>query len=149
MRIAWEQRALAWLLRGAGAVMLLALVPAFLPDSAMAQIHGGIGLGELPQITIVGYLTRSQSALYSFTGALFTFVSFDVLRYRPLIRHIARITFVFATYLFCLDIWVGLPIWWILAEGPLLWSAAAIILVLVRRLPKMCVPDFDETEELP
>ena len=46
-------------------------------------IHRQVGLGELPQVPIVGYLTRSISALYALHGALLVFMAGDVRRYLP------------------------------------------------------------------
>lgn len=44
--------------------MLTALVAVVMPYEWMNVIHRQAGLGELPHVPIVGYLTRSISALY-------------------------------------------------------------------------------------
>ena len=58
------ERILIWLLRLGGAVMLMALGAVVMPYEWMNVIHQRQGLGNLPHVPIVGYLTRSISALY-------------------------------------------------------------------------------------
>jgi hypothetical protein len=80
------ERILVWLLRLSGAMTLTALGAVFMPYEWMNLIHQRLGMGELPPIPIVGYLTRSVSALYALHGALLLFVSFDVPRYLPIVQ---------------------------------------------------------------
>ena len=63
------EKILAILLRITAGVLLLALAPVFFPQAWMAAINRAVGLGELPDTAIVGYLTRSLSAAYAFHGA--------------------------------------------------------------------------------
>ena len=70
-----NERILVWLLRLGGAVMLTALGAVVMPFDWMNSIHRQVGLGELPHVPIVGYLTRSISALYTLHGALLVFMA--------------------------------------------------------------------------
>ncbi len=63
------EKILAVVLRVTAGVLLLALAPVFFPQAWMAAINQAAGLGELPDTAIVGYLTRSLSAMYAFHGA--------------------------------------------------------------------------------
>lgn len=84
-----NERILVWLLRLGGAVMLTALGAVVMPFDWMNSIHRQVGLGELPHVPIVGYLTRSISALYALHGALLVFMAVDVRRYLPVVRFLA------------------------------------------------------------
>ncbi len=98
----------------------MATVPIFFPHTLMSQINGEIGLGELPDTAIIGYLTRSLSALYAFHGALALYLSFDIRRYLPLIKFFAAVAVVFGALLLSLDIYLGMPRAWTICEGPLI-----------------------------
>jgi hypothetical protein len=75
-----DGRILVWLLRIGGVAMLTALGAVVMPYEWMNVIHKRQGLGELPHVPIVGYLTRSISALYALHGALLVFVANDLRR---------------------------------------------------------------------
>ena len=61
--------------------MLTALGAVVMPFEWMNSIHRQVGLGELPHVPIVGYLTRSISGLYALHGALLLFLAGDVRRH--------------------------------------------------------------------
>jgi hypothetical protein len=63
-----NERILVWLLRVTGVIMLTALGAVVMPFGWMNSIHQQLGLGALPNVPIVGYLTRSISALYALHG---------------------------------------------------------------------------------
>ena len=84
-----SQRKLAILLRVLGSLDLLALAAVVMPQAWLAAAHRFAGLGMMPTEPIVGYLTRSASALYALHGAMVLFISFDVARYERLIRFMA------------------------------------------------------------
>ena len=54
---------LFWILRTAGAVCALAIVPMLMPTAWAQAAHTAIGLGELPGEPIVMYLVRGMSAM--------------------------------------------------------------------------------------
>lgn len=53
-----NEQILVWLLRLGGAVMLTALGAVVMPYEWMNSIRRQTGLGELPHVPIVGYLSR-------------------------------------------------------------------------------------------
>ena len=123
---------LRWLLRINGGVMILATVAVVMPHSAMDRIHHGLGLGQLPDVPIVGYLTRSLSALYALLGVTAVYLAADVPRYRPLIRFWSAATIVFGLTLLGIDLAVQLPAWWALGEGGCVTAMGAVLLWLSR-----------------
>jgi len=129
----WSEKALIWLLRGFAVVLLTALIPVVMPYEWMNAIHRWLGMGELPQAPIVGYLTRSCSALYAFHGAIVGFLSFDIRRYLPVIRCLLWLAVAFGFVLFGIDVAVGMPIYWIIGEGPFVVAMTAALLWLVRK----------------
>ena len=76
-----SEKVLVVLLRVGGVLVLTAVIPALMPFGWMKDIHRLLGMGELPEGPIMGYLTRSLSAMYAFHGALIFFISLDVRRY--------------------------------------------------------------------
>jgi hypothetical protein len=124
------EKILAVVLRISAGVLLLALAPVFFPHSWMAAINRAAGLGELPDTAIVGYLTRSLSALYAFHGALVLYVSLDVRRWLPLIRCMAALGIMFGFLMFSLDIFLVMPGPWTMCEGPLIIVLCTMILIL-------------------
>ena len=128
------ERLLVWLLRLFGASTLTALGAVFMPHDWMNLIHQRLGMGELPHLPIVGYLTRSISALYALHGALLIFLSLDVRRYLPLVRFLGAASVVMGVLLLGLDLAVGMPGFWTVAEGPPVVALGLVILVLARRV---------------
>jgi hypothetical protein len=127
------ERILIWLLRLGGVVMLTALGAVVMPYEWMNMIHQQTGLGELPHVPIVGYLTRSVSAFYALHGALLVFVASDVRRYLPVVRFLAVAGAVFGAVLLGVDCAVGMPLPWTFAEGPFVVVLSAVILWLTGR----------------
>jgi hypothetical protein len=127
------ERILVWLLRLGGAVMLTALAAIVMPFDWMNLIHQRAGLGELPHVPIVGYLTRSISALYALHGALLVFLAGDVRRYLPVVRFLAMAGAVFGGVMLGIDWAVGMPSQWTVAEGPYVIALSAVILWLTGR----------------
>jgi hypothetical protein len=128
------EKALVVLLRIGGVLTLLALGAAFMPHAWMDAVHRALGLGELPRIPIIGYLTRSLSAMYALHGALVLFLSFDVRRYLPAIRFLSVLAIMFGAGLIVLDVYVGLPQEWVLGEGPFVMVLGAVLLWLAMRI---------------
>jgi hypothetical protein len=128
------ERLLVICLRVGAAVLLLAFPAALLPFPWMAVTNAWLGLSELPDTPLVGYLTRSLSALYAFHGALLLFVAGDIRRYRPLIGFLGVANVLFGMFIVGLDLYVGLPGPWTLAEGPLIIAAGVGLLYLQRRV---------------
>jgi hypothetical protein len=138
------ERILVWLLRVSGGVTLTALAAVFMPYEWMNVIHQHIGMGELPRIPIVGFLTRSVSALYALHGALLIFVSLDIHRYLPIVRFLGWAGVALGAILFALDRAVGMPVQWTDWEGPFVVAISVVILLLASRaktpMPTSSIP---------
>ena len=128
------ERALTVLLRLAAALLLLAVVPVVMPFRWMEEIHQWIGLGRLPNDVIVHYLTRSLSALYAFHGAITLFISFNVRRYRGLILFLGWLAVVFGVAMLVLDAVIGMPLPWIIGEGPFVIALGIAIVWLAAKV---------------
>jgi hypothetical protein len=119
-------------LRLLGALDFLAILAIVMPQIWMASAHSGLRLGELPDTPIVGYLTRSASALYALHGAMILFISFDVERYARLITFLAVAALIHGVVMFGIDWAVGMPWVWTTVEGPG-FAASGIVVLLAKR----------------
>jgi len=124
------------LLRFDAILLLTAVVPAIMPFAWMQAIHQSMGMGELASGPLMGYLTRSLSLMYALHGALELFVSFDIRYYLPLVRFIAAVGALFGIWMTALDILVGVPLLWIISEGPFIFLLFSIMLWLTRHVEK-------------
>jgi hypothetical protein len=132
----FAERALVILLRVSGLVLLTALFTAVMPFTWMDEIHRRLGLGELPDLPIMGYLTRSLSAMYALHGALVFFVSLDVRRYLPVVKCVFVLGILFGFGMLVLDQAVGMPRRWAYCEGPSIIILSGILLSLASRVPQ-------------
>lgn len=124
--------ALVVFLRLFGTLDLLALLAVLMPDTWMARGHQWLGLDELPRAPIVGYLTRSASALYALHGATVLFISTDTVRYARLITFLALVALIHGAVLLGIDLATGMPVWWTLLEGPVITATGVVVLALQR-----------------
>lgn len=76
-------------------------------------------MGTLPDAPVVGYLARSTSGFYALLGALLWLVSFDLVRYRPVLVLLGVAFVLFGLSLAVIDHVEGLPAFWRTVEGPL------------------------------
>jgi hypothetical protein len=125
-------RPLVLLLRVLGCVDLLALVAVVVPHAWLAASHRALGLGELPDAPVVGYLARSASAVYALHGAMILFISGDVRRYWRLITFLAAAAVVHGAVLVGVDIAEGMPAWWTAVEGLGFAATGAAVLAVQR-----------------
>ena len=128
-----DERILIRLLRIGGVVMLTALGAVVMPYDWMNVIHQQQGLGQLPHVPIVGYLTRSVSAMYALHGALLLFIATDVRRYLPVLRFLAFAGILFGAVMLGIDYFVGMPVPWMVGEGPSVVVFSGVILWLTGR----------------
>ena len=128
------EKALVLLMRSSAVLLLTAIIPAVMPFAWMQMIHRHLGMGELPDGPIIGYLTRSLSAMYAMHGALVLFVSLDVRRYLPEAKCLAVLGIVFGTGMIALDIVVGMPVFWIVCEGPFIATLGAVLFWLAEHV---------------
>ena len=115
-------------LRLIGTVASLAAICAVMPLRWMDTIHRAIGMGTLPDRPIVEYLARSTSAFYALMGALFWMLSFDLVRYRLLVKRLGMAIVALGILLLWTDIMAGMPWFWQAIEGPANVVLGAIIL---------------------
>ena len=120
-------------LRIMGTSALLAVFAVIMPYDSMNSIHQWLGLGELPDAPIVGYLARSTSAFYALLGGLMWLVSFDPIRHRTVLTFLGCAIIVLGSTLLAVDIVEGMPRYWIIWEGPLNILIGTTILYLARR----------------
>ena len=127
-----QRRLLIILLRLAGVVTITAFLAMLLPTEWMVATHRWLGLGELPRMPIIEYLTRSVAALYGFHGVLLLLVSRDPERYLPIVRYLGVMNVVFGILVIVIDTHAGLPILWTLLEGPPIIGLGGAVLYLSR-----------------
>ena len=128
------EQSLIWFLRITAMMLLTAAGAVVMPHAWMAAIHAWLGLGALPELPLVGYLTRSVSALYASLGAVSWFLSRDVRSYLPLLGFVVQLNFVFGAALVAIDVAVGMPIWWMASEGAFLLGWTLVLWRLVQRV---------------
>ncbi|MHC4877981.1 MAG: hypothetical protein ACYTGL_16105 [Planctomycetota bacterium] len=116
-RIAMRRlRRAAFLLRIVGFVDCLAGLVALLPWRAIETIHQSLGLGSLPAHPTVEYLVRSVSLLHVVFGVLLVFLSYNIVRFTPVIRCVVCLLGITALALIPVD-WVsGMPLWWVISQ---------------------------------
>jgi hypothetical protein len=129
-----RRRILVWLLRMTGVIMLTALVFVFAPFEWMVIVHRQIGMGELIYTPLLSYLTRTLSGVYAVLGAVLLFISFDLARYRSLIRFLGVVAILGGAGVTFLSALLGLPLFWTLSEGPLTVALGVAMMVLSRRI---------------
>jgi hypothetical protein len=131
-----SEQALAVILRVLGMIVLFALFPIFMPTRWMEATNHWLGLGELPDTAIVGYLTRSLSAMYAIHGALLVYLSFNVRRYAPAIQFFAAAGVAFGFVVLGIDLAVKMPWWWIIGEGPFVVPVYAFVFWLAGKVER-------------
>lgn len=127
-----DRRLLVALLRLGAIVTGCGFFAVLLPSEWMATTHRWLGLGELPRIAIVDYLTRSNAALYGFHGVLLWVVSRNPTQYHGIVRYIGWMNIAFGLTILIIDIHAGLPAYWTIAEGPSVVVLGALVLYLSR-----------------
>ena len=115
------EKILVIILRLDALLLLSALVPSMMPLAWMQNIHCAMGLGDLPAGPIVAYLTRSLSMMYALHGATLLYLSFHIRRFLPVVRFLVLIGIVFGLWMTALDVAIGMPLFWIVGEGPLIF----------------------------
>jgi hypothetical protein len=128
-----RQRRLAAMLKLAGIVDSTALLAVLMPTSTMATVHEAIGLGEFPDVRIVGYLARSTSLLYAMFGLLMLYLSFHVAKFRPVIQFFSGLFALCGVVFLGIDIAESMPLWWTLGEGPLVICVGCFLVWLCRQ----------------
>ena len=89
-------------------------------------------MGEFPRRPVVDYLARSVAALYGFHGILLFVVATDPVKYRTIVRYLVFMNIAFGVMLLGIDLHAGLPLWWTLAEGPVVIVVGILLGILNR-----------------
>lgn len=130
-----DDRALTRVLRVFGTLDIAALAAVFAPRVWLAWGSTITQTGPLPDTPVVNYLVRTGCAMYALHGAVILFVSFDVVRYRPLILFLAWVAVAHGAIVASIDWLAAMPLWWRLIEGPTFSSTGLIVLYLLSRRP--------------
>lgn len=128
--------ALMLFMRGMAAAAMLAIGAVIMPHSWMSAIHAALGLGSLPKIPIIEYLTRSLSALYAFHGVLMWVLAGDLRRYRPLAFLSSAALALLGVTNLLIDLYAHLPWHWTAVEGPFTIVVGVVMLALCRHIPQ-------------
>ena len=127
-----SEQTLRFILRLIGTSSLFALVFVAAPHRWMDSIHSALGMGQLPDTPVVGYLARSTSAFYALLGGLFWVVSFDLRRHRQVLVYLGFAIASLGVVLLVVDWSEGMPSFWTLWEGPFVAALGLVILFLNR-----------------
>ena len=121
-------------LRIAGAICLVAVVPAVMPRAWIVACHAWLGLGAFPQQPIAEYLARSTSALCAFYGGLLWVLSGDVRRYAHVITYQAVAITLLAIVGNVLSVRCGMPLSWAVGDAAGASTIGVVSLILQWRI---------------
>ena len=127
-------RLLQIVLFGSAAALSFAFVAAWIPESWIDAGHRAIGFGGIPATPVFEYLARSIAMLYGLHGVLAFLIARDVRRYPLIVRYVGGFDLVFGVAITVIDIDAGMPLPWILLEGPPTAGVGLIVLLLSRGL---------------
>ena len=117
-------------------ILMTAFVAVFLPESWMARIHEGIGMGEFPRGPLVGYLTRTVSGLYGLLGIATWILATDLRRYWPLVKLWGISCLLGGPIVAVIDWETQMPLYWTMFEGAYVTMMGAAVLLLQARAAK-------------
>ena len=126
----FEKKLLRGVLLVIGCSLMTAALAAVLPTAWMAQWHDLLGLGLFPNAKLTQYLTRSIALLYAIHGALVLGTAIHIRDAWPLVPWIGTTDLLFGVGVLAVDIHAGMPLYWVLGEGPGIMSGGVLVLVL-------------------
>jgi len=135
-----KERILIIVLRVTAVLTMTAFFAVIMPFDWMAKTNDWLGLQKLENTPLTGYLTRSLSLIYVINGALVLYLSFDVRRYKEVIRFMGFLCIPFGISIICIDCSVQMPLYWKACEGAFTIVTGLVILWLVRNCNKMSNP---------
>lgn len=113
-----RKQLLSWLLRLVGTFELLAFIAVIMPRSWMEISHAWLGLGVMPEGSVLMFLIRQASYAYGMHGISLWLLASDVKRFRPLTL-LNGVSFLLAgPIFFIIDYTAGMPTWWTMGDGP-------------------------------
>jgi hypothetical protein len=105
------------LLRFAALVQFTALPGVILPRVALGKLSWLMGLGEPPLVPLMIYMTGGCAYVFLAEGVLLWLLSYDVVRYRPLVIASGWIYLVGGPAFLWIDLHAGLPWWWVVMDS--------------------------------
>jgi hypothetical protein len=125
-----RQLLLKWILRLVGLVEILAFIAVVMPRSWMEASHTWLGLGRMPEGSVLMFLIRQASYTYGMHGVSLWVIATDVERFRRLIVFNGIAYLLSAPIFFTIDYSEGMPMWWAVGDSTacgligvvLLWS---------------------------
>ena len=79
--------------------------------------------------------------MYAMHGALLFFISWDIRHYLPVVKFVVVLTIFFGLSLTALDVVVGMPMFWTVCEGPILFLLYGILLWLTSHVQGIAVQE--------
>src|SRR5262245_44143253 len=120
-----------WLLRLMGSVELGAFFAVAMPRQWMEAGHTWLGLGEMPDGAIVNFMIRQASFTYGLHGILLWLLSWDVVRFYPLVVFTGVSYVVAAPVFLMIDITSRMPWFWTVGDAGSSLFFGSILLCLV------------------
>lgn len=128
-----RKRLVAWLLRLAGAVEILAFIAVVMPRSWMETAHAWLGLGEMPHGPLIMFMIRQASYTYGVHGISLWVIAANVERFRLLVLFNGLAFLVAGPVFFLIDYTSGMPLWWTVGDSFSCAGFGAALLWLSRR----------------
>ena len=133
MSPATAEKLLTILLRLHALILCAAFFFIFLPNGWMQSAHQALGLGEMPEGSIVEYLARSTSMLYAAHGIIMLVIVWNPRRYWDLIPVILLVHLFLGAILLWVDIKADMPGYWKILEGPAIFLYAVVLILLWKK----------------
>ena len=127
-----SQKILKVLLLLTGGILITAFVAVVFPTKMMAAGHEWLGLGEFPNTPITVYLARSTSLLYGVHGVLMVYTGLTMQHHWRFAWYFSALHVVIGITMFATDISAGMPLYWILGEGPPVAMLGAFMMFLCK-----------------
>lgn len=122
-----------WILRMAGVFECLAFIAVVMPRSWMEVSHAWLGMGVMPEGSLLMFMIRQTSYTYGMHGISLWILSTDLERFRPLII-LNGIAYLIGAVVFALiDYTTGMPLFWGVFDFIGCGSFGAALLWLNRR----------------
>lgn len=127
-----RENLLAWLLRLIGLLEVFAFIAVIMPRPWMEASHVWLGLGQMPESSVLMFMIRQASYNYGMHGVFLWILASDLKRFRPFVL-LNGFSFLLAgPIFFIIDYTSGMPWWWSAMDGPFLALMGAAMLWLSR-----------------
>lgn len=107
---------LTWLLRLVGLTEVLAFLAVIMPRSWMQVSHTWLGLGQMPEGSLLMFMIRQASYVYGMHGVSLWVMASDVKRFRPLLLFTGCSFLLAGPVFFIIDYTTRMPWWWTVAD---------------------------------